>query len=886
VKIYSIQSLTGRNIYSHRPVIKMIIDIGDLHTVTSKDVAGFNEKFICMFPGIKKHHCSSGYEGGFVDRLIEGTYAGHVIEHLALELQCINGYDVFFGKTRILKEPSMYNIVFEFMNEKCGIESGRAAINIIHKMFRNEVLDIENILDNLRKVSIKFELGPSTKSIFCEAKRRGIPVSKIGDDSLIQMGYGKYARLFSASLSDGPSCISVDIAGNKHLTKQILENNGISVPRGELAYSEEEAVEIAKIIGYPVVVKPCDVNQGKGVSLNIFNELQVRHAYKTALKFSRLIVIEKQIEGIDYRVLVVGDKVSAVAERKPPCITGDGVHSLKELVEYENKNPLRGECHEKPLTKIKFDSVVQQTLLQKGIDENYIPHKGESIVLRGNGNLSTGGKARECTDEIHPINKQIAVKAAKVIGLDIAGIDIKTHDISIPIDNNNGAVLEVNAAPGLRMHIYPSEGNPKNVAKDIINMIFPEGKPSSIPIVSITGTNGKTTTTRLISHVLSSTGIKIGMTSSSGIFIGNECILKGDNTGPISAGIVLSHREVEAAVLETARGGIVRKGLGYDMADVGVIVNIDEDHIGLDNLNSIEDLAFAKSLVVEAVKPDGYAVINADNKMSNYVMRRVKSKLILFSKNRDNSLLAKHAKSGGITVYIKDGIICISNNKRIVPIIDCNKIPITMGGIVEFNVENSLAAVSSLYALKVPIEIIKKGLMSFKLDAESNPGRFNIFDMGGFKVILDYGHNPAGYKAVIQSIRKIDADRYIGVVGMPGDRLDKSIKEVGELCSMVFNKIYLKEDRCLRGRCPGEVAGILLDAITKNGFNKTYVEIIRSETEALEKAILSAYPGDLIVMFYEEFEPAIDLIQKLKQEMIKPSNYKESDKREGYVAFL
>jgi cyanophycin synthetase len=487
VKIYSIQSLTGRNIYSHRPVIKMVIDIGDLHKVTTKDVTGFNEKLICMFPGIKKHYCSPGYEGGFVDRLIEGTYAGHVIEHLALELQCMNGYDVFFGKTRILKEPSMYNIIFEYMNEKSGIESGRAALNIINKMFRDEDLNIEKILDDLKKVVIEFELGPSTKSIFCEAKRRGIPVLRIGNDSLLQMGYGKYARLFSASLTDGPSCISVDIAGNKHLTKQILENNGISVPPGELAYSEEEAVEIAKRIGYPVVIKPCDVNQGKGVSLNIFDELQVRYAYKNALKFSRQIIIEKQIEGIDYRVLVVGDKVSAVAERKPPCIIGDGIHSLKKLVEYENNNPLRGECHEKPLTKIKFDSVVQQTLLKRGIDENYIPYKGENIILRGNGNLSTGGKARECTEEIHPINEQIAVKAAKVIGLDIAGIDIKTHDISVPIDNNNGALLEVNAAPGLRMHLYPSEGTPRNVAKDIVNMIFPEGKPSSIPIVSITG---------------------------------------------------------------------------------------------------------------------------------------------------------------------------------------------------------------------------------------------------------------------------------------------------------------------------------------------------------------------------------------------------------------
>lgn len=890
MKIINIQSLTGRNIYCHRPVIKMTVDIEEFHDVTTKDVKGLKEKLIGIFPGLKKHYCSPGYEGGFIERLTEGTYAGHVIEHVALELQSINGYDVFYGKTRILEEPSIYNIIFEYKNEKLGIESGKAAVEIINKLFQNDMANIEKIIADLKVLAVEFELGPSTRSIFVEAEKRGIPVTRIGDDSLLRLGYGKYSRVISASLTDAPSCISVDIAGNKHLTKQILSDYGIPVPYGQVAYSEDAAIRIAKEIGYPVVIKPCDVNQGKGVTLNIFNEEQVRFAYKEAIKYCRAVIVEKYVEGTDYRVLVVGNKISAVSERKPPSITGDGKHTIKELIEFENRNPARGEGHEKPLTKIKIDSVVLQTLSMQGINENYIPAEGENVVLRGNGNLSTGGTARECTGEIHPANKEMAIKAAKAVGLDIAGIDIKTPDISVPINKNNGAVLEVNAAPGLRMHLYPSEGNSKNVAEDIVNMLFPEGSPCSIPIISITGTNGKTTTTRLVSHTLAMSGLMVGMTSSSGVYIGNECVVKGDCTGSISAGIILANREVEAAVLETARGGIIKKGLGYDLADVGVIVNISEDHLGLDNINTLEDLAFVKSLVIEAVKPDGYAVINADNDMCHYIMKRVKSKLILFSKNRNNPLLVRHIRSGRVAVSIKDGVMCIYDNRKITPVAAINEIPITMGGIAEFNVENSLAAVSSLYALNIPVYKIREGLMSFKPDISNNPGRINIFDMDGFKVMLDYGHNPAGYKAVIQCLQEIAAERYIGILGMPGDRMDRNIREVGELCSNVFHKFYLKEDRHLRGRHQGEVAGILYDSIIKKGVDKNSIEIIYSETEALEKAIMNAEPGDLIVMFYEEFEPAVEIIQNLKQSMVKKSSSykepKESDTNKGYAAMV
>ncbi|MEG6612789.1 cyanophycin synthetase [Pseudoclostridium thermosuccinogenes] len=871
MQIYSIQCFSGRNIYSHKPVVKMVLNIGDYYKTTTKDIPGFNEKLIKLFPGLGKHHCSLGYEGGFLERLKEGTYIGHVTEHLILELQCLTGSNVNYGKTRVIMEPSLYYIVYQYENEKCAVECGRAAVDIVTCLAEGKEIDIDTILHNLKKVAIESEMGPSTKSIYDEAKRRGIPVTRIGNESLLQLGYGKYRRLIEASLSDAPSCINVDIAGNKHLTKQILMDSNIPVPFGELVYTEESAVAAAREIGFPLVLKPYNANQGKGVTLDIRNEDQVRRAYREAAKYCNTAIVERYIPGKDYRVLVVGGKVAAVAERRPPMVTGDGVHTVKELVDIENMNPLRGDDHEKPLTKIKLDEVARQVLAKYGMDENYVPEPGKTVRLRENGNLSTGGTAKDCTDLIHPYNCALAVKAAELIGLDIAGIDITAEDISVPLNSTNGAIIEVNAAPGLRMHLYPTEGKKRNIAGDILDMMFPEGRPFTIPIISVTGTNGKTTTTRLIRHTLSLTGKVVGMTSTSGIYIGDECILKGDNTGPISARMVLSDSRVEAAVLETARGGIVRKGLGYDLADVGVVINVSDDHLGLDGIETLEDLAFAKSLVLEAVKPDGYAVINADDEMAEYMISRVRSRMVLFSRSSDNPLVVSHIGSGGKAVYMEGSSIYICNGKVRSFVMNVEDIPITFGGMVDCNIENSLAAVSALFSVNVSISAIRKGLRSFKPDTVSNPGRFNLFDMGNFKVMLDYGHNPAGYKALIKFLQKTDAKRLVGIIGVPGDRLDRNIREVGEICGKVFSNIYIKEDRDLRGRKPGEVADILYEGVMKSPIEKENVKIIRNELEALETAMLDAQPGDMIVMLYEEFEPAVELVSRFAHELEKNS---------------
>ncbi|MDP4182586.1 MAG: cyanophycin synthetase, partial [Bacillota bacterium] len=827
------------------------------------------------FPGLNKHCCSLGYEGGFVERLIEGTYIGHVVEHTIIELQNRLGYDIAYGKTRVYKEPSVYYIIYQFADEKCAVECGKAVVDIVTRIINKQEYskeEFDKTFEKLKILKTEGELGPSTKAIFDEAVKRGIPVKRLGSESLLQLGLGKNSKLIQASLTDSPSCISVDIVSNKQLTKKLLRDYKIPVPYGEIAYNEEDAVRAANEIGYPVVLKPYNGCQGKGVSINILNDEETRAASKEAFKHSKAVMVEYYIKGKDYRILVVGNKVSAVSERMPPFVEGDGAHTIAELVKLKNSDPLRGMDHEKPLTQIRLDNIAKDLLRKNGLSDDYVPKSGEIIFLRTNTNISTGGTARDCTDEIHPYNKQIAIKAAKVLNLDIAGIDMTIEDISEPINENNGAIIEVNAAPGLRMHIYPSEGKARNVASDIVDMMYPEDSQFSIPIIAVTGTNGKTTTTRLIRHTLALTGKKVGMTSTNGIYIGDECIMQGDNTGPVSAGIVLSDKDTEIAVLETARGGIIRGGLRFDTADVGVITNISNDHIGLDGINSIEDLAFIKSLVVEAVKPLGYSVLNADDPMLEYCFNRASGKKILFSRHKDNSNINKHIKNGGTAVY-SDGKHIHIFDETDIELIEVDKIPITYEGAAKCNIENSLAAVSALYAVGIPVEIIEMGLKTFTPDEKLNPGRFNMFEMDGFKVLLDYGHNPAGYVCVTDFILSQKSQRKVGIIGVPGDRLDENIKEIGELCGKVFSKIYIKEDDDLRGRKPGEVAELLHETLINNGYPKEDVKVILSEQKAFETALNNAMPGDLIVMFYQKFSEALNIIKSFSvKEVLEEDN--------------
>lgn len=865
--IISIQSYKGRNIHSHKPVIKAVVDLGNLFDTPTKDIDGFNERLLKMLPGFKNHVCSLGYEGGFVERLEEGTYLTHVTEHMILELQGLMGHEVNYGKSRATEKPSVYYLAFEYRNEKFAIECLLASVEIINRLIAGEMPDIEAICRHLRRMAAESDLGTSTGAIFQEARRRNIPVSCLEHSSVLRLGNGKYTKYLEASMTDRCGCVAVDIAGNKHLTKQILSEAGIPVPRGDIAYTLRSAAVAAASIGWPVVVKPFDANQGKGVFTNITNMKELEDAFDTATRYSHAVLVERHIPGKDHRLLVVGGKMAAAAERRAPFVTGNGINTIRQLVDIENRNPLRGADHEKPLTIIRIDDMSRQVLAKCGYNEDSIPPAGEKVMLRFNGNLSTGGTARDCTDEVHPYNAELAVNAARLMELDIAGIDITCNDISKPLDEDNGAVIEVNAAPGLRMHLYPTEGISRNVAGDILEYLYPQGKPSGIPVVSVTGTNGKTTVTRMIAHTLGLDGTVVGMTSTSGIYIGGECILKGDNTGVLSAARVLKDTRVEAAVLETARGGIIKRGLGYDLADVGVIVNISDDHLGLDGVNTLDELAKVKSLVAEAVKPNGTAVLNADDKMTPMILERITCKPLLFATKYNNLLLQRAIKEGHKAVYAREGAVYTVSGGDETLIARIEEVPITYGGKAACNTENTLAAVSSLFALGTPASRIREGILSFKPDTSTNPGRFNIFDMGGFSVMLDYGHNIAGYRAAIEMVHRFNASAYTGVIGMPGDRRDESINEVGRLCGRSFSKIYIKEDNDLRGRDVGEVADLLYSAAVSEGMDKSTLNVIYQEDKALEAAIMDAVPDEMIIMFYEEFEPAVEVIERCRKQL-------------------
>jgi len=869
MKLLEIRAFDGCSIYSYHPVIKMLVDLGEYREIPTNKIVDFVNRLLYLLPSLFEHECSLGYPGGFVERLKEGTYLGHVMEHIAIELQCLTGAQVKFGKTRETKQAGVYRIVFSYDCKPVGIRAGEIAFELVNALAQGKRYDLERELRNLKELAKRYSLGSSTDVIVRRAKERGIPVSRLNNLSLVQLGYGCNQKRIQATVTGNTSCIGVDIACDKNLTKEILSSAGIPVPYGGVVSSEEEALELAKQIGFPVVVKPCEGNQGKGVTLDLNSEKEVLSAFSIANTYSSKIIVEKYISGKHYRILVVGDKVVAVSERIPAHVIGDGKRTVKELIELENQNPNRGDGHEKPLTKIKIDPVVLMVLARQNLTLKYIPKAGEIVFLRENANLSTGGIAKDVTDFIHPYNSDLAVRIARQIGLDVAGIDIVAEDISFPVKEGTGAVIEVNAAPGIRMHHYPASGKPRDAAGAILDYLFPPGSSFTIPIVAITGTNGKTTTTRLISHILALTGHRVGMTSTDGVFIGGKCVLEGDTTGPKSAQLVLRDPTVTAAVLETARGGLIRSGLAFDYCDVSIITNISEDHLGQDEVETVEDLIYVKALLLERTKPKGYCILNADDKHVLKLVERSKGQICFFSRKGDNIIVRRHLGIGGKAVFVKDGIILYAEGEKVQPIINVNAIPLTMKGKAIHNVENALAAIAGLLCLKIGIDKIVKGLTEFKPNFEHNPGRLNIVEMGGVKIIIDYGHNIAGYQATINYARHLKPTRLIGVIGVPGDRKDESVEKIGELAGAGFDYLVIKEDQDLRGRIPGEIAAILEKGAQKGGKGRDEMEIVLNEGEAVKTALDKARKGDVVVIFYEDFELVREAVYQYPREKFK-----------------
>jgi cyanophycin synthetase len=839
--------------------VRITLQLGELAGKESREYPDFVSSLLLLLPGLETHSCS-GIDGGFPSRLREGTYFGHIYEHVVLELQALLGYKVSFGKTRRAELPGEYTVVLEYGSEAIIEKLCRLGVLVIESLLGKHEFSLETTLQELAREASEYDFGPSTQAIVDAARKRGITVRRIGSKSLVQLGTGRFSRRIQATIGPHTSCLAADLACDKQMTKNILERAGITVPYGQEVSSVDEAVTVALAIGPPVVIKPTDGNQGKGVSLNVSTREEVHRAYALARQYSSRVMVEEHIAGRNYRFLTVNYNLVAVSERIPAHVDGDGVHSVAELLETVNANPLRGLSHEKPLTKIVVDDVVRQVLSRQGVEMQSIPALGERVFLRDNANISTGGIARDVTDQVHPTLRHLAERVSRVLSLDIAGIDMVLASITEP--HTAGAVIEVNAAPGLRMHLYPAEGQSRDVAGAIVDMLYPPGSRCDIPVIAVTGTNGKTTTSRLIGCGLRKIHENVGVASSTGIYINEDVLMKGDTTGPWSASLLLSEPNLDAAVLEVARGGILRAGLGYDLADIAVLTNIAEDHLGQDGVEDLHDLAHVKGLVVEAVRRHGWVVTKGDDPHCLKLAERAGRATVLFAAEPSRELL-RHLGSGGRCVYAQEGLLIAAEGDNLLMQLPLQVIPLTFGGQARHNVENCAAAVGALWASGLSFSCIEELLREFAPDLRHNPGRQNIISVGNVKVMVDYGHNVAGLSAVGSLARSLCSGKLLGVICAPGDRRDEAIVALGQCAGQVFDTVYIREDRDLRQRQPGEVAELLREGAQAAGLPEHRVKVAPNEAAALEHCLLEADQVDMVVVLYEDLEYTLQIISEL-----------------------
>ncbi len=862
MKILSIQALRGPNIWSVRrkKLIQMRLDLEDMEQRPSNLVDGFADRLEAMFPTMYEHRCSEGVPGGFFMRVRRGTWMGHVIEHIALEIQTLAGMETGFGRTRETKTPGIYNVVFSYTEENVGLFAGESAVKITEALISGEDYDIQADIQRMREIREEVRLGPSTASLVDEAVSRDIPWIRLGTNSLIQLGYGVNQVRFQATITDKTSNIAVDIACNKELTKKMLYSASIPVAKGDIVIDEEDLKKCIDRIGFPIVLKPLDGNHGKGASINVKTWEDAIAGLEFAKKYSRKIIVERFITGYDFRVLVINNRVVAAAQRVPANVKGDGVNTINKLIETENLDPRRGYGHENVLTEITVDRDTTDLLDKMGYTLDTIPKKGEIVYLKSTANLSTGGTSIDVTDMMHPENIFLAERISRVIGLDVCGIDIMAENLTQPLKENGGVILEVNAAPGFRMHLAPAEGLPRNVAAPVIDMLYPPGKPSRIPIIAVTGTNGKTTTTRLIAHIVKNMGYRVGFTTSDGIYVQNHMLEKGDTTGPYSAEFILRDPTVDFAVLETARGGILRSGLGFSRCDIGVITNIQEDHLGLNDINTLEDVARVKSTVVKSVKKDGWAVLNAEDEYCVKVAAELDCNIAYFSLDENNPVIKKHCKTGGVAAIYENGFVTIKKGDWKIRVEKVTTIPLTLGGKAQFMIANVLAATLAGYLYGFKTEDMRLSLETFIPSAAQTPGRMNIFNFKEFKVMIDFAHNPAGYMAVEGFLNQIDSPYKVGIIAGVGDRRDQDITDCGAIAARMFDHIIIRQEKHLRGRTEEEIINLILKGINSVDKKITY-EIIPKEVEAIKHAISTAQPGTFITALSDVITNAIDIVQ-------------------------
>ncbi len=853
----------GPNPHCHRPMLELELELGRLAEQTTREFPGFTDTLLRDVPGLSDHHCSLGYAGGFVLRLREGTLLGHVLEHLALELLHGCGAEGVYGKTRQIGRSSRFRIAFESPEAEVGHAAADLARRYIAALAERRTFVLEPEHRRLRELYARRCLGPSTAAIVQAALRRDIPVRRIGATSMLELGHGRYMRRLQATLTDRSSAIAVDLAGDKQQCKETLAAQGIPVPRGYVVESTPEAIAAQAALGCQVAVKPLAGCQGRGVTLGLTEPDEIRAAVEVAQEVMPEVLVEEQVQGRQYRLLVVAGRLVAAAQRLQAQVTGDGRSSVAELVAQLNLDPRRGSGHEKPLTQVPLDVIALRCLSRQGLTAEDVPPLGRTVLLREAANLSTGGSAVDVTDEVAAPHRLLAERAALAIGLDVAGVDMVARDIADP--ESPAWVLEVNAAPGIRMHHHPTLGEPRDAAGAIVDSLYPPGSPTRTPLVAITGSNGKTTTVRLVRQMLEQTGLTVGYACTDGHGVGDDSLGRGDDAGPRSARAVLRDPRVQAAVLEVARGGIARGGLGYDRADVGCILNVTGDHLGQDGVETIEQLQLLKALVIEAVRPQGRVVLNADDPGTPRLQQRAAAPVILFAARADGIVLRRHVAAGGEAVVAAEGQLAWVRGGRAEAILPIAEIAVAGGGAWRPMLENALAAAACAVGLGLPPSAIATALRSFRSDSGQNPGRLNVHEIGDVRVVVDYGHNAAALSAVAPGLRAMAQGRLLGVVGLPGDRRDEDALALGRTAAAAFDVVYCKEDQDRRGRAIGEMAQRVAQGVRLGGGRPF---LVLSERDALRDALRQAAPGDVVSVFFEKLTPILEEIDLWRAGMV------------------
>jgi len=866
MKIVEIKVMRGPNFWSVRrsKLIQMKLDLEDLEQKPTNLIQGFKERMEQLMPSLYEHRCSEGEPGGFFNRVIEGTWMGHVIEHIALEIQTLAGMDTGFGRTRGTGIEGEYYVCFSYLEEDAGVFAAKAAVRIAEALIDAKPYDLTDDIQRLREIREDTRLGPSTGCIVEEAGKRGIPFIRLNKHSLVQLGYGVHQKRIRATIASTTGNIAVDIACDKEETKALLEAAEIPVPRGVVIRTEEGLKDAVTRYGYPLVIKPIDGNHGKGNTTNINTWEQALTAFAAARYFSRSVIVERFITGFDFRILVINYKFICAALRTPAAVTGNGKSSIQQLIDETNKDPRRGYGHEKVLTQITIDQFTQKMLDDKGYTLDTIPAKKELVLLKPTANLSTGGTSTDVTDEVHPANIFMCERIAKIIGLDICGIDIMATDLKTPVSENGGAILEVNAAPGFRMHIEPAEGLPRNVAEPVVDMLFPKGSSGRIPIIAVTGTNGKTTTTRITAHIAKIAGKKVGYTTSDGVYIQNQLMMRGDCTGPVSSTFVLKDPTVDFAILECARGGILKNGLAFQNCDVAIVTNVASDHMGLGGINTLEQMAKVKAVVPETVFPHGYAVLNADDDLVYEMRKSLNCNIALFSMDENNARIKQHSKKGGLSTVFENGYISILKGTWKIRVMHVKDIPVTFEGKAIHNINNCLPAIMAAYLYRdISIEDIRSALSSFLPSSTLTPGRLNFFNFKNFTILADFAHNPHGLNLLCDFVNKLDYHKKIGVISGTGDRRDEDIKELGSISAKNFDEIIIRCDKNLRGRTADEIIGLLKQGIEEeNAIIPTMT--IADENQALEYIYENYQQGALYVIMCDVVAGALDKIKELK----------------------